>query len=404
MENSPSITLKDVAKYYHLSKISPLRSLGAILRGSVQHEEKMIIRALEGVSLTAKEGERLGIIGPNGAGKTTLLSIIAGFAQCTKGSVDIQGTVNAIMTIGVGIREEMTGIENIHLDGELHGYGEEEIKELLPEVVAFADLGEYIHRPVRTYSSGMKARLSFALLSFVKPEILIIDEVLGVGDAEFAVKSAQKIEALCSMGKILIVVSHSMATITRLCTRALWLEGGRIAREGEAVEVTGAYIESVRVKKEKELKNRFLLRVEGSIKQSRASVEHLVFHDDRGEEKAIFQLREEARVIITIKAIEALEGWDLCLSFIKIDGMVIMKNGARDEGAILSSLAAGEQCTVEAGLGRLSFAEGVYEVLCELLIEGEVLAARSTVLKVENLKEFALSKPDYYCSFQFITG
>jgi lipopolysaccharide transport system ATP-binding protein len=404
MEHSPSITLHAIAKYYYLSRVSPIRSLGAILRGRVQQGERMQIKALEGVSLEVKEGERVGIIGPNGAGKTTLLNIIAGFAEATKGTVDIRGTVNAIMTIGVGIREEMTGIENIYLDGELHDYREEDVKALLPEIVAFADLGDYIERPVRTYSSGMKARLSFALLSFVKPEILIIDEVLGVGDAEFAVKSAQKIEALCSMGKILLVVSHSMGTITRLCTRALWLEGGRVALEGSAGEVTEAYLESVRVKKEEELKNRFLIRVEGSIKESRASIERLRFRDGRGCEKTIFSLRDEASVVVTIKATEALERWDLSLSFVKIDGIVIMKNRALEEGATLPPLAAGEEITIEAGLGSLSFAEGVYEVLCELLLEGEVLAARSTVLKVENVKEFTLSKPDYYCAYHFVTG
>ena len=159
--------------------------------------------ALKDIDIHIDEGEKVGIIGRNGAGKSTFLKILAGYAEQSEGSVDVNGKVSAILEVGTSIQAEMTGRENIYLGGELYGLTKDKIDELMPEIIEFVDIGDYFDRPVKTYSSGMRARLSFSLISFVEPEILIIDEALGVGDASFVNKSAKKVRDLCESGKIL---------------------------------------------------------------------------------------------------------------------------------------------------------------------------------------------------------
>src|SRR5262249_3259859 len=162
----------------------------------------------QSVTLKVGSGERVGIIGRNGAGKTTLLSILAGITQPTRGTIEVSGSVHAILTIGTVLREEATGRENIFLDGAVHGHAQEASKALAATSIDFAELGEFIDRPVRTYSSGMKARLAFAMGAFTRSDILIIDETLSVGDAQFSRKATRRMKQLTGEGQIVIVVSH----------------------------------------------------------------------------------------------------------------------------------------------------------------------------------------------------
>jgi lipopolysaccharide transport system ATP-binding protein len=204
------------------------------------------VRAVDGVSLTIGNGDRLGIVGPNGAGKSTLLQMIAGLITPSSGTVRVTGHVTAIMTLGVGLRDHATGRENIYLDGELQGKSRAEVREVVDEVIAFSELGEFIDQPVRTYSTGMKARLAFSMLCHIDPDILIIDEALSVGDAAFSRKAGEKIREICARGRIVIIVSHSMNAIRDMCNRCLWLDGGRIVADGPPVDVTDRYINHVR--------------------------------------------------------------------------------------------------------------------------------------------------------------
>jgi lipopolysaccharide transport system ATP-binding protein len=213
--------------------------------------------AVAGVNLTINQGERLGIVGRNGAGKSTLLQMIAGLASPTAGSVEIVGQVTSVMTLGVGLRDEVSGRKNIYIDGEIQGKSRAEIDRVAGAIIAFADLGEFIDYPVRTYSTGMKARLAFAMISHIDPEILIIDEALAVGDAVFAAKATEKIREICSRGKIVIIVSHSMQSVRELCNRCLWMGEGKIILDGSPEEVTKAYIDSVRAVDEAALIERF---------------------------------------------------------------------------------------------------------------------------------------------------
>lgn len=202
--------------------------------------------ALADLTLSIREGERVGIIGRNGAGKSTLLQMLAGITEPTSGRLRISGKVTAVLTLGIGLREDLTGRENIYLDGETQGKARDEMGADVEAIIEFAELGKFIDLPLRTYSTGMKARLAFAMITQIDPEILIIDEALSVGDAAFSVKAGRRIAHLCAQGAIVLIVSHSMQSIRELCNRCLWLDEGKLVMDGPAEGVTRAYLESVR--------------------------------------------------------------------------------------------------------------------------------------------------------------
>lgn len=198
-------------------------------------------KAVKNVSLEIKKGEVVGIIGPNGAGKTTLLKMIAGLLPVDEGRIKINGKVTALLALGVGINPEFTGRENIFYSGLLLGMSKKEIQCKTPSIIEFAELGEYIDRPIRTYSSGMKARLLFATSMSIDPDILIVDEALATGDAYFVQKSSERIKELCESGATILFVSHNMLQIESLCKRALLLVGGQLIQDGEPSKVISEY-------------------------------------------------------------------------------------------------------------------------------------------------------------------
>jgi lipopolysaccharide transport system ATP-binding protein len=172
--------------------------------------------------------------------------MLAGITEPTAGRLRISGKVTAVLTLGIGLREDLTGRENIYLDGETQGKAREEMDADVEAIVEFTELGKFIDLPLRTYSTGMKARLAFAMITQIDPEILIIDEALSVGDAAFSVKAGRRIAQLCAQGAIVLIVSHSMQSIRELCNRCLWLDQGKLVMDGPPEEVTRAYLESVR--------------------------------------------------------------------------------------------------------------------------------------------------------------
>ena len=238
----PRIELRNMTKAYAdgVGHAAP-RNLPELVTWPVAAARPRIKAAVAGLTLSMEAGERVGIIGPNGAGKSTLLHMIAGIGTPSSGSVIVDGKVTSILTLGIGVREEMTGRENIYLDGELQGKTRHQVDEVIDAIVDFAELGEFIDRPVRTYSTGMKSRLSFAMISHVNPEILLIDEALSAGDAAFSVKATAKIREICARGKIVLLVSHSLGAIRDMCNRCIWMEEGAIIMDGSPGEVTRAY-------------------------------------------------------------------------------------------------------------------------------------------------------------------
>ena len=202
--------------------------------------------ALDNVNLQLNKGETLGIIGRNGAGKSTLLKVISRVLIPTEGRVRLKGRVSPLIELGAGFHPELTGMENIFLNGTLLGHSRREIESRLDEIIDFAELGAFIYSPIRTYSSGMVARLGFSVSTTWKPDILIIDEVLSVGDESFREKSSHRMKKFQEEGTGTILVSHNLSSIEALCTRGVWLDNGRIQAEGTVKDVTDAYLQSQR--------------------------------------------------------------------------------------------------------------------------------------------------------------
>jgi teichoic acid transport system ATP-binding protein len=197
--------------------------------------------ALNGIDFHIRNGETIGIIGHNGSGKSTLLKILSGVLSQTSGNVEINGKVSALLELGAGFNPEMTGLENIYLNGTIMGYKREEMREKIEPIIKFADIGEFIHQPVKMYSSGMFARLAFAVSINVEPDILIIDEALSVGDIFFQNKCYKKLEELKERKTTIIMVTHDLDSVRQMCSKVLWLEKGRQRMFGEKTSVCTAY-------------------------------------------------------------------------------------------------------------------------------------------------------------------
>lgn len=198
---------------------------------------KRVFRALDDVSFEVQAGEALGLMGPNGSGKSTLLSILTGIIPPTMGSVRIDGRAAPMIELGVGFDPELTGEENIFLNASLYGFRNERIRQLLPDIVSFSGLGEFIDQPVKNYSSGMYARLGFSVAIHVEPDVLLVDEVMAVGDAEFKQKCFERIRLLRSRGMTLLLVSHMESQIADFCDRYIRMEHGRIVAKGPTTEL-----------------------------------------------------------------------------------------------------------------------------------------------------------------------
>jgi ABC-2 type transport system ATP-binding protein len=210
------------------------------LKGEVQMRT---FWALHDVALNVYPGEVFGLVGVNGAGKSTLLKVVARVLRPTKGRVIVRGRVAPLLELGAGFHPELTGKENIFLNGALLGFGNHEMREKYDQIVAFAELGEFINAPIRTYSSGMYARLGFSVATASEPDVLIVDEVLSVGDEAFQQKCADRIEAFRLHGAAILLVSHSMDSIQAMCQRAAWLDHGALKAIGEPAQVIRAYRE-----------------------------------------------------------------------------------------------------------------------------------------------------------------
>ncbi len=212
------------------------------LQGRIKHNG---FWALKEIDIDVKQGEIFGILGRNGAGKSTLLKVISKVLIPTEGRVWIKGHISPLLQLGAGFHPELTGIENIFLNATLLGHSRDEVEEKLDEIIGFSEIQDFIEAPLRTYSSGMQARLGFAVATAWKPDILILDEVLGVGDAGFRNKCKTRMQGFTDSGATVLIVSHSVDTVRELCQRAIWLDHGTIQVMGEAESVCNAYEKSL---------------------------------------------------------------------------------------------------------------------------------------------------------------
>lgn len=234
--------VKRFRKYLLKRQYTTLKSevLKIILRKKDKKYSEFIT-AIDGLSFSVKEGETFGIIGRNGSGKTTILKLIAGIYRPTSGTIKVNGRVAALIELGAGFHPDFSGRENVFINGIILGLKKKEIEEKFEEIVRFAELEEFIDMPVRTYSSGMYMRLAFSVATHVDPDILLIDEVLAVGDEGFVRKCNRKMEEFKKSGKTMVIVSHNLDTLKMLCDRVMWIENGRLVEIGRPDEVVERY-------------------------------------------------------------------------------------------------------------------------------------------------------------------
>ena len=238
----PAIWVKGVSVRYRV----PLERIPSIkeyiirrLKGEVQYQAFL---ALKNVDLKVYPGEVVGIIGPNGAGKSTLLKVVARVLRPTQGRVRVRGRISPLLDLGAGFDPELTGRENIYLNSMILGHSRQQIDARFEHIVSFSGLEEFIDAPLRTYSTGMVARLGFAVATDVRPEILIVDEILGVGDADFQIRSAERIQSFQASGTTILLVSHSLEDVQKMCSRAVWLDQGLVKAEGSPEQVIHHYL------------------------------------------------------------------------------------------------------------------------------------------------------------------
>ena len=240
-EAQPMVEVRDISMHFRMpgDRLTSLKEyVIKFLKRKLKFKEFV---ALDHVTFDVKKGEVLGLIGHNGAGKSTILKVISGILKPTNGEVKIYGNVVPMLELGSGFDMEMTGRENVFLNGAILGYSEAFLKEKYDEIVEFSEIGEFIDIPIRNYSSGMTARLAFAIATVVEPEILIVDEVLSVGDANFQEKSKRRMMELMSGGTTVLFVSHSLPQIREMCDRVAWLDHGKLKMIGDTQQVCDAY-------------------------------------------------------------------------------------------------------------------------------------------------------------------
>lgn len=239
------IDIKHLNKVYNLYD-KPIDRLKEVLSPTHKccHREHY---ALNDINLEIKKGESVGIVGKNGSGKSTLLKIITGVLNPTSGEMNVQGKISALLELGAGFNPEYTGIENIYLNGTMMGYSKAEMDEKVDDIIAFADIGDFINQPVKTYSSGMFARLAFAVSINVEPEILIVDETLSVGDTRFQIKCMDKMKEMMEGGTTVLFVSHDINAIRRFCTKCVWINEGRLKEIGSVNTVSDHYMDFLKI-------------------------------------------------------------------------------------------------------------------------------------------------------------
>jgi ABC-type polysaccharide/polyol phosphate transport system ATPase subunit len=245
--NSAAIDVNDLGIQYNLRLTRRTTLKGSLAEMFGRRQDRPThFWALRHINFRVSHGESLAVIGPNGAGKSTLLLALAGILQPTEGTIDVRGRVSTLLTLGAGFEMEISGRDNIALAGAFLGIDRRMIEELSPSIIEFADIGRFIDAPVRTYSTGMRARLGFSIATAITPDILLLDEVLGTGDQDFRARSQVRIRELVDRAKAILLVTHDLSYVTEFCNRAILLEKGQIIHEGDPAETVDLYRERVR--------------------------------------------------------------------------------------------------------------------------------------------------------------
>ncbi len=332
MSNSTTvISLKNIVKVYqkysNKHRFNTLKS--AFIEGSIFHDFKPenVFLAVNNVSLDIKKGKTIGIIGENGSGKSTLLKIIAGIIRPNQGTVKTKGRISALIELGAGFHPEISGRENIFINGIILGLTKKEIKDRYEQIVKFAELEDFIEQPVKTYSSGMFMRLGFSVAINVNPDILIVDEVLAVGDASFVPKCLDKINEFKRNGKTIVFVSHDLETVARITDETIWMEKGKIVMRGYPRQVVDAYLQSISEKEEtkhKKDKSDRKYPVDNNRWGDRSvEIKSVKFKNTKGVEKFIYSPEEGVIIEMEIEAKEEKDDFGFGIGILNGEGNVV---------------------------------------------------------------------------------
>ena len=303
-----AISVQDVTKVYRLYD-KPIDRLKESM--SISHKNyHRDFYALKGLSFQVKKGETVGIIGTNGSGKSTILKIITGVLTPTSGEVNVDGKISALLELGAGFNMDYTGIENVYMNGTMMGFSKKQMDEKLPDILEFADIGDFVYQPVKTYSSGMFVKLAFAVAAHLDSEIMVMDEVLAVGDMKFQQKCLGKMSDVANQdGRTVLYVSHNMSTIRQLCTRCVVLDQGRVIFDGDVEQAIAVYMETTDVN----VVHYDLMDV-SRMNASAGKRMRLETLDFVGKESSVFADTEKIRVRITWRVSEPFAGVHLKLN------------------------------------------------------------------------------------------
>jgi ABC-type polysaccharide/polyol phosphate transport system ATPase subunit len=365
--DQPAVSIRDVSKRFRLYKgrqVSTVKDL-FVRRGGAGLLAGEEMWALRHVSLDLPCRRMVGIIGSNGSGKSTLLKLIGGILKPTSGSVAVAGRVSALIELGAGFHPELTGRENIHINGVLLGLSRAEIRERFDEIVTFAGLTAAIDSPVKTYSSGMYMRLGFAIAVTVDPDVLLIDEVLAVGDEAFQHKCVGKIQEFKARGKTIVLVTHDLGSVERLCDDAVWLDGGRVMAQGGTREVIGRYLDQVALEEAR------ALGVEHRAAEAAAAagtaqrwgtreieIASVGLWDAAGRERYLFDTGEPCAIRLGFRAQRPVEDPVFGIGIFRKDGVCCYGTNTAIDGHALGKLDG--EGVLSVRIERLDLVEGEY--------------------------------------------
>lgn len=351
---APAIGAERVSKAYILRR-EQRRTLKEIVLRQYAPAER--IDALREVSFEVRRGEAFGIVGSNGSGKSTLLKLIAGTSRPTSGRLDVNGRVAALLELGAGFHPDFTGRENALLNGSLLGLSRRRMEGALPSIEAFADLGRFFEAPVKTYSSGMYARLGFAVAVHLDPDVLLVDEVLAVGDEYFQHRCFAKIAEFRREGRTIVFVSHDLGAVSRLCERALWLDSGSVAGYGSTRDVLNAYQRTVGEREQRERAARGEVGQRWGSKEIEIASARAVGAD--GSERAVLDSGEPAAIEIAYRNPGGVKDAVFGVFFYRDDGTGVYGTNTLIDGCELAVGAAG---TVRFAIDAVDLLPGAYDV------------------------------------------
>jgi len=357
---APAVRFQRVSKRFCMGGESdrlvnlPAAAMRWLLRRN-QTDSRSCFWALHDVEFDVRPGESLGVIGPNGAGKSTILKLLAGILRPDEGRVEVHGRLAALLEVGAGFHGDLTGRENIFLNGAILGMNRREIRRKLPAIVAFAGLDRFMDMPVKRYSSGMYARLGFSIACHVNPDVLLVDEVLAVGDAMFRIRCFERMRELVAAGTTLIFVTHQLDQMQEICPRAIVLDGGRCTFAGPASEAVGQYLQA--------MSRSYAVRPtdvgeQSAGRGSNSDLTHLKFISDDGEERTLIRAGEAIRAVLTFHLPEPIRQLVVELNVRASAGENLLSFNSGRDGLTLGGAVGAN--TVALSLPRIPLAGGQY--------------------------------------------